>query len=349
MRIAILHNRDENLRYGVEADSSAACAVLDEVESVADSCRKLGWEPIPIPVPSDPSRITAAITSIGADAVFNLVESFEGDSRYEAFIAAVLDASRIPYTGSPPRAMIIGLYKSLARSLLAYNGIPIPAGQVIGDVEADIESMRFPFPWIVKPLHEDASHGISTDSVVFSYAEAHRRIRYILETYRQPAMVEEFIEGREFNISILGEGTEAFALSPGEIDFSDFPSGKPRLVTYDAKWNENSPECRGTVSIGARDVDSEVLAHVVQNALAAYRIAGLRDYGRVDLRLRPDGKSVVLDINPNPDISPGAGLAKAAARSGISHEQLIERIVRTAIARGVSHKAHHRSGSVPHT
>ncbi len=319
--------------------------MLEEVAGVEAACAKLGWETVRLPAPKAPAALCAAVVSSGADVVFNLVESLGGDSRMEVLVAAVLDASGVPYTGSPPRAMFVGLYKPLARALLAFHGIPIPQGKVIGHPEEHLEDIRFPFPWIVKLSHEDASHGISTDNVVFSQEEARRRLRYLLRTYRQPVLVEEFVDGREIEATILGEGEDAEVISLSEIDFSGFPEGKPRLVTYRAKWAKRSPEYKGTVHVEVRELDPAIRMHVVRSTLKAYRMLGLRDYGRVDLRLRSGGEPVVLDVNPNPDVSPDAGLALAAVRSGMGYEGLIERIVRGALRHGVSHKAIGRGGS----
>jgi D-alanine-D-alanine ligase len=186
---------------------------------------------------------------------------------------------------------------------------------------------------MVKPVHEDASHGISLESVCPDAAAARARARYVIERYRQPALVEEFVDGREFNISVLGEGVGARTLELMEIDYSDFPAGAPHLITYNAKWEEESAECTGSKPVPARDLDPELAARIRSAALGAYRAIGLRDYGRVDIRLHPEAGPLVLDVNSNPDISPGAGLARAAARSGLPYVELVGGVVEAAAAR----------------
>jgi D-alanine-D-alanine ligase len=190
-----------------------------------------------------------------------------------------------------------------------------------------------PFPWIVKPSREDASHGITKDSVCHDAESARARCREVIATYRQPALVEEFLPGRELNLSVLGEGDTAEVLSPAEIDYTALPAGHPPLITYEAKWDEASYIYNATPSVAAVGLGDALEAEVRATALAAYRAIGLRDYGRVDLRLDSAGRPVVLEVNPNPDISPGAGFAKAAARSGLSHDELVARIVRSAARR----------------
>ena len=159
------------------------------------------------------------------------------------------------------------------------------------------------------------------------------RVAWVVEHYRQPALVEEFIDGREFNVSILGGGDGARALPLAEIDFSALPAGFPRVVTYEGKWDETSPEYRGTEPVAADAVEPTLADAVRRTALAAYRALGLRDYGRVDLRVDARRGPLVIDVNPNPDISPGAGLARAAARGGLDYGRLILEILEAAAAR----------------
>jgi D-alanine-D-alanine ligase len=193
-----------------------------------------------------------------------------------------------------------------------------------------------PAPWIVKPVREDASHGIAAASVVADRKAMQARVAYVLERYKQPALVEEYVDGREFNVSILGTGEGARALPLAEIDFSRLPPGAPRVLTYEGKWDEASPEYRGTMPKPVDEADPGLLEAVRRTALLAYRALGLRDYGRVDLRVDAKRGPLVIDVNPNPDVSPGAGLALAAARGGLSHARLVAEILEAAAARGAA-------------
>jgi D-alanine-D-alanine ligase len=188
--------------------------------------------------------------------------------------------------------------------------------------------------WIVKPSREDASHGISEKSVVSGERALRERAGHVIATYRQPALVEEFVDGREISVSILGSGPETVLLPIAEIDWTGFPAGIPRIITFTAKWDVKSAEYLGSTPVPARDLSEDLERAVRERARAAYDALDLSGYGRVDMRVHPVRGPLVIDVNPNPDISPDAGLAKAAARGGIAYEELLARIVRAAIARG---------------
>jgi D-alanine-D-alanine ligase len=251
------------------------------------------------------------------DVVFNLVESVGGQPRMEAAMAWVLEWLELPYTGSPPEAMSAGLDKAHAKALLQAAGIPVPGSG---------------FPAIVKPRWQDASHGIGPESVVRDSAAAAARVAYVRSRYLQDAVVEEFIEGREFNLSLLGPPESPSLLPPSEIDFSEFTPGRPRVVGLEAKWSEDSADYRGTTPFFP-DLEPGVLDALRGVATGAYTAIGLRDYGRVDVRLHAERGPFVVDVNPNPDLSTDAGLARAAARTGIHYPGLVQDIVRMALAR----------------
>ncbi len=336
LQIAILYNHDHGLVAGENQDALATLSVIEAARAVAEACRKNAWDPILYPAPNNPEEFIQALYQSRANLVFNLVEALAGETRLEAAVAWLYELVRIPYTGSPPLTISLCLNKSLAKAVLRDAGLPVPAGYLIHRSDEPIVGLCFPL--IVKPAYEDASHGIAVESVVYDEAAARARAQYIISRYQQPALIEEFIEGREFNISILAEGDKAHVLPAGEIDFSDFPEGKPRLVTYAAKWIDESLECKGTKPIPAQ-LEPTLSEQITRIALAAYRTLGLRDYGRVDLRLHPRNGPVILEVNSNPDISPDAGLARAAARAGMNYDQLIGYIVQLALSRQSNWKA----------
>jgi D-alanine-D-alanine ligase len=180
---------------------------------------------------------------------------------------------------------------------------------------------------------EDASHGIHLESVVSDPASVRQRARFLIEHYRQPALVEEFAPGRELDVSLLGPSREPTPLPIFEIDFTGFPAGQPRLVTYAAKWHPESDEYRGTRLIPASDLDAGLAHRAREVACAAYRALELRGYGRVDLRLGRDGGMIVVDVNPNPDLGPDEALARSAACAGIGYASLIEWLVDQALGK----------------
>jgi D-alanine-D-alanine ligase len=331
VRIAILYTDDRALARGRPVDALAVREALEAAECVAAACRERGWQGVLVPAPSGPAEMLAALRRSRADLVFHLVESVHGEARFEAAVAWLLEWAGVPYTGTPPVALSLALEKPLARAMLAQHRIRVPAGRVLERGDEPLGDLRP--PWIVKPTREDASHGIDLASVVGTPAAVEARARRVIAQYGQPALVEEFVDGREFNVGILGNEGALEVLPLAEIDFTGFPRGKPRVVTFRAKWVESSRECRGTEVVAARDLSPEQAAAISETALAAYRAIGLRDYGRVDVRLAQDGLPVVIDVNPNPDLAPTCGLASAAARGGLSYADLISRIVQSALAR----------------
>ncbi len=283
----------------------------------------------------DPRRTLASLDAARADVVFHLAESIGGEARLEAAAAWLLEWARIPYTGSGPVALTVALEKPRARAVLAAAGVPLPAGFVLErpDDPLPVTFTNTRGAWIVKPAREDASHGIELESVVRDERALRARAEHVIRTYRQGALVEEFVDGREFNVSLLADDAGLVVLPPGEIDYTEFPAGAPRLVTFRAKWDPESAEYRGSPAKAADDLHPGLERTLRERALAAFRAIGLSGYGRIDLRLSPERGPLVLDVNPNPDLSPDAGLARAAARGGLRYEQLIERIVRDALRR----------------
>jgi D-alanine-D-alanine ligase len=191
------------------------------------------------------------------------------------------------------------------------------------------------FPAIVKPAREDASVGICSASVVHNQAALEQRVAFVLENYRQPALVEEFIEGREIYVSILERVDDEPMVFPFfEIDFSDMPRDRPNIVSFEGKWVEDSVEYKGTRPVRCEGLPTELRAHIAKTALKSFRAVGLRDYGRIDFRLSPAGVPYVIDVNPNCDLSDLAGgYSRAAKAAGLSYNELILRIVTLALTR----------------
>ncbi len=330
-RIALLTSDDATLAHGDPADAPAVAAVHAVARCIEQACLELGWNVTPVCVTRDPQRLLADLERARPDAAFHLAESVGGDARMEAAVAVLLDWIGLPYTGSPPQALMHALDKPVARALLAAHGIPVARGVVL--TQGDEPLLGLAKPWIVKPAREDASHGIHLESVVWDEAAARRRARAVIEQYRQPALVEEFAEGRELSVCLLGPAHAPTPLPIFEIDYSGFPAGRPKLVTYAAKWHPESDEYRGTPLIPARDLEPALARRLVETACAAYRALALRGYGRVDLRLTGEGGMIVVEVNPNPDLAPDHEIALAAARAGLSYASLIEWLVDQALGK----------------
>lgn len=328
-RVAVVHNDDAALAGGDAQDAIAVQGVVLCARAVADALRSRGHAVELAALPAEPRGVAAFVGALRADVVFNLVESIGGDARLEPAFAWACELRGLPYTGSPPRAMTLCLEKPVAQALLAASGVPVPRHVVLARGDEPLAGLALPA--IVKPAREDASHGIASESVVRDEAAVRARARHVLEHYRQPAIVEEYVDGREINVALLqtARGLETLPLS--EIDYGGFPPDMPRIVSYAGKWIETSRDWALTQVVAARGLDDRQRGRIASIALRAFDVLGLRGYGRVDLRLDVRGEPFVIDVNPNPDVSPDAGFALAAARAGLAHADVVEAIVAAAL------------------
>lgn len=338
LRVVILASRDEALAHGSAEDALAVQAVDTQLAAIERALAELGHVPLRVEAEPDLARTARALLAARPDLVFHCAESVGGDARGEVLVASMLTHLELPFTGSAPGALSDALDKPRARAILEAHGLGVPRGFVLEDERAPLPELAGVRRWIVKPAHEDASHGIELASVVSDESALRARVRHVRTTYAQPALVEEFVEGREFNVALLGTAMAARVLPLSEIDYSRFPPGQPRLVTYRAKWVEDSAEYLGSLPVPA-ELDEPLAERIRQAALRAYRLLGLAGYGRVDLRLSDRGEPLVLEVNPNPDLSPGAGLARAAARAGLNHVRLVETILADALERAPARAA----------
>ncbi len=280
-------------------------------------------------------EVTSIIQTIHAarfDLIFNLCEEFQGNTRWEMHFAALLEVLAKPFTGSSALTLGLSQDKGKTKSLLAHHGIPTPSYRV-WDRRRPGSFPCLNFPLIVKPLREDASLGIGNDALTFDEQGVAERVHKIQKLYSQPALIEEYIEGRELNVSILGN-EELQVLPISEIDFSTMPPGMPRICGYAAKWLEDSEEFKHTVPRCPADLPVQIEEKVKEVSVQAYRILDCRDYARVDIRLSAEGVPYVLEINANPDISLDAGISRSAKKAGYSYAEFIEKIVNLALARG---------------
>jgi len=268
------------------------------------------------------------LTNANFDLAFNICEGRKGRNR-EAQIPAVLEMIGIPYTGSDVLTLAVCLDKAATKKLLAYDGIPTPVFQVFhGPAEPLNPALRFPL--FVKPVHEGSSMGIDANSKVCDEAELRRQVDYVCSTYRQPALVEEFIAGREFTIGVIGNGIELRTLPIMEIDFSKVPATANNIYTYQFKKEWSSREnflCPAPLD----EATAERMRHI---ALQAFTSLGCRDYARVDFRLSNDGIPYVIEVNPLPGLAPGySDFPVAAEVAGLQFPQLIAEILNTALCR----------------
>ena len=299
-------------------------------EEVFDALEKLGHEPSYLVLDGRPQSL-AAVARADVDLVFNLTESYAGDDTKDMNIAAYLDLIDHPYTGAGPHALYLAQDKSLAKKIFAFHDIRTPyfATSYRGKLD---HAHDISFPLIVKPTSEDGSIGIDSTSVVESVKELMEKIHYIHEEFDGPALIEEYIAGREIYASVIGNGN-AETLPLIELDLSRLPEGTPRIAGSDVKWEKETQAYKVTKSAPAENLDEETTRRLSETALAAYQALRLRDYGRIDMRLSDKGEVYVIEANPNPWLASGAEFAMAARKAGRSYTQLIGEIVELALAR----------------
>lgn len=329
MRIAVLYNFDfAHLPEGVERRSQDA--ILGVRAAVEAALCARGAQVRSVPVASAPTDFVPELLAERPELVVNLCESFAGEARGEMLVPGLLDLTGLAYTGSGPLALTLALHKDKAKALLRGCGVTTPDSALIERLP-DLEQVSVALPAIVKPAREDASIGIDRHSVVRDRSELRRVCERVLREHRQPALVEQYIEGRELNVALLGNPPRPLPIS--EIDFTHLDPSLPRIVTYAAKWDESSPEYLATPPVWC-SLPEEIEQRVYQAAVAAFTALDCRDYGRVDIRLSPEGVPFVIEVNPNCDLSPGAGFARAAEASGLGYEDLVWRLVEVARERG---------------
>lgn len=317
---------------GSQESTYPSTIIREEVGAVEDALREGGFSPYVLSIDHFSKELVQTLYRISPRFVFNLCEEINGKTELEMCVAGLLDMMGLPYTGSGPFALGLALNKWHVKRLLRASGIPSARGYVLCP-GGKPEHRAARYPVIVKPAHEDASLGINSSSICRNASQLERQASYIHNIYKQEALIEEYLDGREFNVSVLGE-RDPQVLAISEIDFSGLPEGEPRIVSYRAKWDEDSDIFRGTAPVCPAQIPKRLENRIKDIAVRAYTAVGCRDYGRVDMRSDARGNLYVLEVNPNPDIAPTAGFARAARAAGFSYSELIVRIGQFAVERG---------------
>lgn len=321
MKIAIVYNRPAQTG---EANWQSSQDVIQQVEAVQRSLEELQVDYLSIPFDRDPACFIATVKEEKIEAIFNLCESVDDDSQLIGHPAALFELLGLPFTGSGPLPLMLTTDKLLSKRLLTAAGILTPGYLAYngGDI---LPLLDFALPAIIKPRLEDASIGIDQDSIIFKKKDLREKLPAFYQKYG-PLLLEQFIDGREFNISLFGY-PKAHVLPVAEIDFSSFPKELQKIVGYRAKWDEAAFEYHNTERIFPQKLPHLLERNLRKVAAEAFKLFMLRDYGRIDLRTDHLGKIYVLEANANPCLSPDAGFAAAAGQCRMSFTDIVRDFV----------------------
>jgi D-alanine-D-alanine ligase len=334
LNILVLYDRwDEPEESGGPTEKAPLTRTLDKKEvedEIAETLGKLGHEAT-LHVLDGSLKGLHAVARIDCDLVFNLAESFAGNDLADYCIAAYLELINKRFTGSGSHGLLYSQDKAAAKKILEFHGIhtPVFARSFRGrlDFSHDLQ-----FPVIVKPAREDGSIGIEFNAVVSSIRELMERIDWLHANFDSPVLIEEYVEGREMYVGVIGNDNPV-ALPIVELDLSKLPEGTPRIAGAEVKWGKGTRAYRDTKSAIADDLPDETVSLLQTTAVAVFQALELRDYARIDMRLRPDGRVAVIEANANPWLASKAEFSMACRKSGRNYTQTIEEIVDLALAR----------------
>ena len=292
--------------------------------------KRLGHDVETLAVFDNVTAIVEKLKAYAPDVVFNLSESFHQDRSHEPNIPALLELMKVPYTGSGPEALLLCKDKALAKKILAYHHLRSPHFVVSHRGHPLRRLRRFTYPAIVKPACEESSDGISQASFVREEHETIARARFIHQKFGCDALIEEYIEGRELYVSVLGN--HRLTVFPArEIVFEQVPEDAPKFATFQAKWNEAYRKKWGIKNGPAKALPDGVQDHLANLARKVYRLLKIKGFARIDVRLTPQGEVFLIEINPNPSLAEDEDFARSAADGGVVYDSLIQEILNTAL------------------
>jgi D-alanine-D-alanine ligase len=336
MRVGVTFNLKKN---GTVEDQSAPCrtseiqAEWDDWETIEAVCSALAERHEVIPLEAG-ENIFQQLRDANPNIVFNIAEGSFGPCR-EGHVPSILEYLNIPYTASDPLTLNICLDKSRAKEVLVYHGLPTPRFRVLLDKQFSFNSLHYPL--LVKPLYEGSSIGIRDDSIVTTHEQMREKVSWVLHSYEEPAMVEEYLPGREFTVAVLGNGDHARILPIVEIKFDSLPLGVSPIYSYEAKWVWDEADNPLEIFECPAKISPELQQEIEKLALSAYRTLRCRDWCRIDLRLDASNRPHILELNPLPGILPkpeqNSCFPKAARAAGLSYNQLINTVLDTACQR----------------
>jgi len=343
LKVAVVYNEANPDFYVKHAELSAVdlpfapyfevenLTPIEEFELLSARLNKIGIKAYTLNIKDDIEILISDLKKHKPDVIFNFIELFKDNSRLEMNVVGLLELLGIPYTGAPPMALANCQNKPLAKRMLNAVGIRTPMFEFVKKVERNI-AKGLKFPLIVKPAFEDASVGIENDSIVENRKQLINRAGYVIDYFQQPALIEEYIEGRELNIAVMGDKSP-ITLPISEIDFTEMPDHLYNIVSYQAKWDPHNEAYHKTIPICPAKLPKRIENKAFSIALKAFNAMGCRDYARVDMRLAKNNDLYVLEVNPNPDLTEGAGFMRSSEAAGYSYERILKKIISFAYAR----------------
>jgi D-alanine-D-alanine ligase len=318
------------------AFAEASLDILTQVEAIEKALRELGYRSVRIPFTRDVGAFIQKLKKSRAEMAINLCESLDDDPRFIGHPAAVLELLGVPFSGSPSAALMLTTDKVITKCLLRANGIKTPEYLICDDVfNFDPHVLRFPV--IVKPILQDASIGIDQESIFEDRGRIEKEIKEFFSRFGT-LLVEEYVAGREFNVSIFGYPSPR-VLPVAEIDFLAFPQGLYPIVGYRAKWDISSFEYSHTPRTFPQDLSPVLRQRIEATAVRCFQLLMLRDYGRVDMRVDDQGQIHVLEVNANPCLSPDAGFAAAVGEAGMTYSEMVGGLVGFMVHRSKTKEA----------
>jgi D-alanine-D-alanine ligase len=309
-----------NTDNGTSAEYHVICAL-----------RKLGHRVAILTAGNQVEPIVSSLTEHRPDIVFNLSEQFDDERRMDANIAGLLEMMAIPFTGTGSVGLMLCRNKGYCSNILAAGGIDVARHFIVAPGLPARMPRSMKFPLIVKPILEDGSDGISISSIVKTHGELAQRCGMVHRRFRQPAIIEEYIEGRELYVGVIGNGSPK-VLAPRELYLPVAGSGGPVIATGKAKWDKTYQK-KWNIHCGFAQLDEKLRSSLYNVCYRAYGLMQISDYGRIDVRVTPEGRIKVIEANPNPNLSRKDEMEQAAGKSGISYNDLIQRIVTFAYHR----------------
>lgn len=305
----------------------------EEYASIERALQDAGFKVVSYNVKDSFERLFKFLTRRRFDVIFNLVEYFHQRAENEMQVAALYELMQYTYTGATPMALAICQNKSLAKELFRAHKLPTANSFTVRSMDEFPSRHRLKYPVIVKPVCEDGSGGIENASIVSNLKDLKKRVEFVLNDFKMDVLVEEYIDGRELNVAVLGNGDRRRALPISEIMFDDMPDSLYKIVSFQAKWDPLHAAYHTTIPSCPADLPNEVADKAKEYALKATEIMGTRDYARVDMRLNAKGELFLLEVNPNPNLSEGTGIARSAQAARLKFSDLLKRIVDSAIER----------------